>query len=75
MNGETMGCPTSRQTLKRKPMNVFHPLNDTMEVNGVTYKETNGSIEVPKEIGKMLIETFGFTEVKEVKKSKKNKED
>ena len=56
-------------------MNVFHPLNDTMEVNGVTYKETNGSIEVPKEIGKMLIETFGFTEVKEVKKSKKNKED
>lgn len=56
-------------------MKVKNALNPTIEINGVVYKEIAGSMEVPDEIGLQLIETFGFSEVKEVKKSKKSKED
>ena len=55
-------------------MLVHHPLNQLIEIDGQTFEEKNGSMEVPDEIGLMLIETFGFEEVK-VKKSKKSKED
>ena len=55
-------------------MKVKNALNPTIEINGVVYKEIGGSMEVPDEIGLQLIETFGFSEVRE-KKSKKSKED
>jgi hypothetical protein len=55
-------------------MLVSHPLNSIMEIDGEKYEAKNGSMEVPDKIGLMLIETFGFEEVK-VKKPKKSKED
>lgn len=76
MNGEAGVSQMPRQTLKKEErMKVKNPLNPSIEIKGVVYKEVAGSMEVPDEIALMLIETFGFSEVKEVKKSKKPKED
>ena len=55
-------------------MKVHSSVNKSITVGGVEYNEKNGSMEVPDKIGLMLIETFGFEEVK-VKKPKKSKED
>ena len=54
-------------------MLVHHPLNQLIEIDGQTFEEKNGSMEVPDKIGALLIESFGFKEVKE--KKRKSKED
>lgn len=58
-------------------MIVKNDLNDLMEIDGITYKnDSKGLMEVPDEIGLMLINSFGFIEVSESKKkTKKSKED
>jgi hypothetical protein len=56
----------------RKKMKVHSSANKSITVGGVEYNEKNGSMEVPDEIGLMLIETFGFEEVKKQKKSKED---
>lgn len=58
-------------------MIVKNDLNDLMEIDGITYKnDSKGLMEVPDEIGLMLIKSFGFIEVSESKKkTKKSKED